>query len=290
MKKLHSAIIATAALLAVLSGCGQVEDTQTQDNNTIDLPTTPANNCPAGSYSENDFGCYDSSALFPSATGETVVEDMWSVYSQSNTNRTDGVVFYDRYQFGYQFSALGYAFQQNASDDYTYYGEWGVASSGNPLNVGNYNGILHQYTATGQGFQGQPNCYEVTDDGTTLKLCHETLQNEGATLGSTGYYYGATVKFGNLLNYNFTVVGTWTISGYDANPAPEMTVYFSDNGTISTGSGGEWGVSADGKVIEIAGVRYLVFQYLDDPDVNCIATLELAGGTATSTLWKMCKQ
>ena len=286
---MHTLITASAVLFALLSGCGQVDDSQTQDNDTIDVPTTPANNCPAGSYSENEFGCYGDTVLFPNATGETVAEGVWSIYSQSNTDRIDNVVFYDRYQYGYRLFADGFGFQQNKSDNYNSYWEWGVASSGNPLTVGNYDGLTHQYSAS-EEFQGQPNCYKVTDDGKTLKFCHETLQNESATMGSTGLYYGATVKFGNLLNYNFTVVGTWTISGYDANTAPATTVYFSENGTISTGSGGEWGVSADGKVIEIAGVRYLVFQYLDDADVNCIATLELAGGTATSTLWKMCKQ
>ncbi|WP_416768721.1 hypothetical protein ACM66T_01935 [Sulfurimonas sp. ST-25] len=289
MKKRHTLIMAAAVFFVLLSGCGPVEDVQTQDNNTIDLPTTPANNCPAGSYSENAFGCYGDSVLFPSATGETVAEDVWSIYSQSNTDRTDGIVFYDRYQYGYSFQADGFGFQQNRSDGYSSYWEWGVAATGNPLSVGNYDGVTHQYTSTGQGYQGQPNCYEVTDNGQTLKLCHETLQNQDANVSTSGYYYGPTVKFGNLLNYNFVVVGTWTISGYSGNTAPSETLYFSENGTISIGSGGEWGVSADGKIMEIAGVRYLVFQYLEGTDANCIATIELSGGTATSTLWKMCK-
>ena len=272
--------------IVLFAGCGKVDETVTQDNNPIDDPSPPAYNC-KGDTPSNNYGCYGNDVTFHD---ETIADGIWSVYTQSNTNRLDGRVFYDRYQYGFDFSGDGGAFKQQQTDGYTYFREWGVNDAGTAVAVSDEG----TYTWTSSFSE---KCFEVshnmatTNDIETVKFCHEDFvdQSNENTMG----YYGANVKFGNLENYNFTAVGTWTISGYGDNGASLSTVSLADNGTIASGTGGEWGVSRDGKVIGIDGVRYLVYQYLstsDDHQRGCIAVFELSGGEATSTTWKLCRQ
>jgi len=265
----------TAVSLLLLSGCGKIDTSTTQDNNTIEEPTTPAYNC-KNTTPTNSYGCYDSTVLFH---GETVTDGIWSIYTQSNTNRTDGVTFYDRYQYGFDFSGDGSASKQQKTDGYVYYREWGINDGGTALTLSEDG--TYTYVAV---FSGQ-NCFQVTNGGSTLKMCHESFVDQSQS--NAAGYYGTGVAFGNRADYDFTAVGSWSIAGYGDNTVPAATVVLDANGTTSNAQ--EWGVSADGKVMEIDGVRYLVYQYLDTPDNNCIATFELAGGVITPTTWKLCK-
>jgi hypothetical protein len=263
--------------LIILAGCRI--DEQTQDNVTHDEPTLPAYNC-TNDTPTNDYGCYSNDVLFHN---EVVVDGIWSIYTQSNTNRTDGVIFYDRYQYGYEFEGnYGTAGKQEKTDGYTLDREWGVNDAGDEIAVGSHSGSDEgSYTDTKEVFSDD--CLKVINNSVTLKMCHEDFVDTSYA-NSTGYY-GENVRFGNRTDYNFIAVGSWTISGYDATPAVPVTL--DANGI--TGSGGEWGVSADGKVIGIDGVRYLVYQYLDVPEDNCIAVFELSDGVTTSVKWKLCK-
>lgn len=262
---------------AVVIGCGPVE--QTSDNSTVVEQTNPAYNC-RNDTPTNAYGCYSSSVVFHN---ETIVEGLWSVYTQSNTNRTDNQVFYDRYLYGFDFAADGSAGKQQQTDGYTNYRQWGVDDGGTAITASDDGTYTYQAT-----FTSDQKCFEVSNNGDTLKFCHESYENSGASLSATGLYYGSSVRFGNRTDYNFLVPGTWTISGYGDNSASAETVRLDDNGTVE--SGGEWGVSGDGKLMEIDGVRYLVYQYLEPKSAQCIAVFELAGGVSTSVKWTLCKE
>jgi len=269
-------VISVLAFFALLAGCGRIDETQ--DNNTVVENLTDAYNCLSDTPT-NSYGCYDSDVRFPGATGDKLTDGVWSVYEQSNTNRTDGITFYDRYQRGFIFSGDGSAYKQERTDGYSTYRTWGVNDAGTAVSVSDEGKFT--YAAS---FSGQDGCFQISNDGATLKLCHESFVNSSQE-NSTGYY-GSTVRFGNLTNYNFTAVGTWTVEGYGENDAVQASVTLDANGTTS--NGGEWGVSADGKVMGIDGTRYLVYQYLERGD--CIAVFELSGGFITPTQWKLCRQ
>lgn len=267
--------LSLAALVAI-SGCGRVEEGS--DSNTVDEPTVPAYNCQATSPTNSYGDCYgESVSIF---NGEKVVEGIWSLYSQSNTNRTDGTVFYDRYQYGYELADDGSGGKQNKSDGYTLYREWGVDDEGTALTLSSDGSFTYQSSFVGQ------DCYAVSNNGDTLKMCHESYVD--LSQSNNAGYFGSGVKFGNLNNYNFDVVGSWSIAGYGDNSAGSTTVTLDVNGTTS--NAGEWGVSADGKVMEIDGTRYLAYQYLEPLSSKCIAVFELSGGIVTSLKWQLCKQ
>ena len=266
------------AVLAVLAGCRTID--QTSDNNTIVEPTPTTFNCKYDTAT-NSYGCYSSSVVFHN---ETVVDGLWSVYAQSNTNRTDNQVFYDRYLNGYDFYSDGSGGKQQQTDGYNVARDWGVNDSGSELTVSNDGTFT--YSAT---FLSDTKCFEVTNNGDKLKLCHETYQNSGATASAdAGYYYGTDVKFGNRTDYNYLVPGTWSLSGYGDNTASEALMTLDANGTIQ--GGGMWAVSGDGKLMDINGTRYLVYQYLEPTAAQCIAVFEMAYGTASSTKWTLCKE
>lgn len=265
----------TLSAMVILGGCGRVKETS--DDNTREETIVSANNC--NSYSPtNGYGdCYGADvSLFK----EKVVEGIWSLYSQSNTNRTDGTVFYDLYLYGYEFSSDGSGVKQVQTDGYYPYWFWGVDDEGKVLTVSSDGSFTYKSTFVGQ------DCYVVTTDSDTMKLCHESYVD--MTNSNNAGYYGSGVTFGNLHNYNIDVVGTWSIAGYDKNSAGTTTVTLDENGTTS--NAGEWGVSADGKVMEIDGVRYLVYKYLEPSSSQCIAVFELSSGNATSLTWELCKQ
>jgi hypothetical protein len=271
-------LLSVAVLVGVV-GCGKI-DQPSSDSSVVVEPTVPAYNCKYDTPT-NSYGCYSSSVVFHN---ETVVKGLWSVYTQSNSNRTDGVVFYDRYLYGFDFFEDGSAGKQLQTDGYTYYREWGVNDEGSSITVSTDG--TYAYKAT---FSSDQQCFEVANGGDTLKFCHESYENSGANLSPTGLYYGAAVRFGNRTDYNFLVPGNWSISGYGDNNAPEVALQLDENGTVA--SGGEWGVSGDGKLMEIDGVRYLVYQYLEPLSDQCIAVFELYGGGAVaSDKWKLCKK
>ena len=266
------------SIVLLFLGCGKIED-QTQDDNTVVEETVNAYNCSNSGTPQNEYGCYDSDVTFK---GETMTKGVWSVYTQSNINRTDNTVFYDRYQYGFVFSAQGSAGKQEKTDGYILYREWGVDGEGVSFTLSEEGTYSYSDSFVGQ------DCFKVTNtnEANTLKLCHESFVNQDFE-NATGYY-GTDVTFGNLNNYDFTVVGTWTVAGYDSNSAGSASVTLDANGTTS--NGGEWGVSEDGKVIGIDGVRYLAYQYLEPKSAQCIAVFELSGGLASSVKWKLCKQ
>ena len=275
-------------LLIIAAGCGKIEQTSDSTTSTNNPPN--ALNC-QNDTPTNNYGCYDTNVRFPGSTGDLLVEDgkVWSVYKQSNTNRTK--VFYDVYLRGYDFSVytdyvnnyIAAADKQEQTDGYNIAESWGINDAGTEITLSEDGA----YTYGNQNFSD--GCFEVSNNGETLKLCRESLENRDANeSNTTGLYFGPTVRFGNRTNYDFVVTegtGEWSISDFYGSNVTKVKL--ADNGT--TDSGGEWGVSADGKIMEIKGVRYLVFQYLDVPETNCIFTYELSGGTSTSDKWKLCK-
>ena len=264
---------------AMLAGCGRIEEDTTGDNVTYEEQTNPAYNCYSNTPINGYGDCYDSGVLFH---GETVDEGAWSVYTQSDENRDDGTVFYDRYQYGFQFYGDGSAGKQQKTDGYTDYREWGINDEGSVLTLSDEG--TYSYQAV---FTNDSGCFEVSNSGKTIKMCHESFVDQSFGDETRGFY-GANVAFGNRAGYNFIAEGSWTIGGYDTNTASPVTVNLDANG--STDSGGEWGVSKDGKVINIDGTRYLVYQYLDGSKSNCIAVFELSGLVTSSTKWELCKQ
>lgn len=265
-----------AAALLLLSGCGKIDEVQ--DGSTIDQPTPPAANCIG--LSENAYGCYGSDSVFHATK---IIDGVWSAYTQSNKQNVGNQLFYDRYRNGFEFRKDGSAFMREQTKDYIYFREWGVNDDGTVINLSD--GESFTYKAV---FANDENCFEVTDaDSNTIKLCHESYVDSDTENGSG--FFGSKVKFGNLTFYNIDAAGTWKIAPYDSsNTGKEKTVTLDANGTTS--SGGEWGVSRDGKVMTIDGVGYLVYQYLKPSSDQCIAVFELGGGVITSTTWKLCKQ
>lgn len=271
--------ISALLFAGMLAGCGRIDEDATGDGVTYEEQTNPAYNCysntPVNGYGE----CYDSGVLFH---GETVDEGVWSIYTQSDENRDDGTIFYDRYQYGFVFNGDGSADKQQKTDGYTEYREWGIDDAGSVLTLSDEGAYTYQAV-----FSNDSGCLQVSNSGKTIKMCHESFVDQSFGDDSRGYY-GANVTFGNRKSYDFVAEGNWTISGYDTNTAATITVELDVNG--STDTGGEWGVSKDGKVIGIDGTRYLVYQYLDGSKSNCIAVFELSGQVTSSTKWELCKE
>lgn len=271
------AFILSIAIVGLFAGCGRVDDA-VQDGSTIDQPSVPAANCIG--LNVNSYGCYGEESVF---NGKKIVQGVWSVYTQSNVENIGNVIFYDRYKRGLDFRSDGSVFMREKTDDFQYFLEWGVNDDGTKLTLSD--GTTYTYQAV---FSNDADCFKVLrSDGLAVKLCTESfVAYDGKN--SSGYY-GSNVTFGNLTHYYFNAVGSWRIAPYDStNSASATTVTLDANGSTSTG--GEWGVSADGKVMGIDGIRYLVYQFLKSPEDNCIAVFELSGGQITQTTWKLCKQ
>lgn len=263
------------SVVLLLSGCRTEE---VEDGATIDQDAVPAANCV--SLSENAYGCYGSDSVF---NGKTVVDGVWSLYTQSNVENVGNNTFFDRYKRGYTFRDDGSVFMREQTADFIYFREWGIDDDGVKITLSD--GATYTYKAV---FANDSDCFQVTqEDGTDAKLCSEVFVDSDGENGSG--FFGANVTFGNLTHYYFDAVGTWTISPYDSsNTGATLTVTLQADGT--TTDSGEWGVSEDGKVMTIDGVSYLTYQYLDSSGSDCIATFELSGGVITSTTWKLCRQ
>jgi len=293
MIKISFVFVATLILAA---GCGKInETTTTTDNNTINYTPPAALNCPNTIYLKtNGYGdCYDTNVLFPGATGAYVTESgkVWSIYMRSNTNDTN--IFYDIYLRGYKFYGVepGNVFKQEQTDGYAVTEFWGINDAGTIITTSGEG----EYTYANEKWSD--GCFKVTNNGKTLKMCHESLENIDANVSSLpDLYFGSNVKFGNRIGYddvyNKVVVGTWSFAGYGANTTPEVFILFNEDGnSFESPSGnpmGDWGVSADGKIIGFNGARYLAYQYLNSS--SCIVALELSGGLSTGKQWKLCKQ
>jgi len=268
------------AMLLLIAGCGKSTQTTTDASTVISTPP-PAYNC----YSDtpvNGYGdCYGGSVYFVKAP--YVTDGIWSVYTQSNTNRTDGTVFYDRYQYGFDFFSDGSAGKQQQTDGYNLFREWGINDAGTSLTLS----VEGTYTYSST-FYNDPQCFQVANNGQQLRLCHESFVVQD--FNNSAGYYGPDVTFGNRTNYNFLVAGTWSFAGYGDNTTPSVDILFNPDGnSFESPSGnalGEWGVSLDGKVIGFDNKRYLVYQYIEP---QCIAVFELSSDVATSTKWKLCK-
>jgi len=272
---MYQTLFFACAALLVLAGCGRIDTTI--DGSTVDEPTTKAYNCKSDSDT-NSYGCYGSDKLFHS---EKITEGIWSVYTKSNTSEVDNTPFYDRYQYGYDFLSDGSAEKQEKTDGYILYREWGVNDAGTGITVSEDGAFTYKAVFSGE------DCFEVLNGSETLKLCHESYVDQTNPPNAMGYY-GPNVRFGNRKSFDFEAVGEWRISGYGNNDADVFSVTLDENGTTS--SGGEWGVSKDGKVIGIDGVRYLVYQYLDESSGKCIAAFEMSGYYISAMKWKLCKQ
>ncbi len=271
-KLTRAATLFFCAFLA--AGCGKIED-EVQDGSTVDQPTPPAANCV--NLNENEYGCYGDDKVFH---GTRIVDGVWSVYTQSNLPNAGNVLFYDRYEAGYDFMGDGGSFKRSQTADYNYFYAWGVNDAGTELRVAD--GNTYSYVAV---FTNDAKCFEVKRNEQTVKFCNESYVD--MTHENASGYYGDKVKFGNLTRYNFDAVGTWKIKPYERT-GDETMVVLDANG--STSAGGEWGVAKDGKVMTIDGTSYLVYQYLSGSDSNCIAVFELSGAIITPTTWKLCKE
>ncbi len=262
------------AILLGISGCGRIKTVH--DGATTTPPSVPAANCVG--LSQNAYGCYGSGTVF---NGKKIVNGYWSVYTQSNVKNIGNSVFYDRYERGYSFRNDGSAFVRNQTRGYNYYLEWGADNAGTKLTLSD--GRTYTYKGV---FLSDSNCFEVTrEDSSTAKLCNESpISYDG---NNSAGLYGAQATFGNLTGYYLLVPGVWKISPYDSGSGA-TTVTLDANGTTSTG--GEWGLSSDGKVISIDNTRYLVNQYLSPSSDKCIAAFVLASDVITSTRRKLCKQ
>lgn len=273
MKRAYSSWIGFVVLL-VMAGCGRIEEVE--DGVTIDQNVPPAANCI--NLQENSFGCYGSDKVF---FGKKLVEGFWSVYTQSNLQNIGNETFYDRYQHGYDFREDGSAFKRQQSETYTYFHEWGVNDGGTELKLSDGNAYVYESV-----FANDSNCLQGKQNGETVKLCQEFYVDRSQE--NAAGYFGDDVRFGNLTNFNFAAVGEWKFTPYnDENSGQEWSVTLGSDGNTSTG--GIWGVSADGKVMNVDGKSYLVYQYLKSPQY-CIAVFELSGGFITSTTWRLCKQ
>jgi len=269
-----STILTPLLLLGLFAGCGVAE---VEDDTAVDNTFVPqADNCDDGI--KNSYGCYGSDQGLGE---EMLVEGYWSVYTQRDIGTEFDYVYYDTYLYGYRFFHDGTVVKRDATTFYSESLAWGVDENGESVTLKDDG----TYSITGQ-FENSENCYEVTNDDSeeSLKLCHESAVDNTNQNGSG--FFGSTVVFGNYHLGDHNASGTWLVSDYDGSSSTTAAHTLSVDG--STGSGGEWGVSADGKMITIDGISYLIFKYLVDSD--CIAAFEMSGNNSTGEIWQFCRQ
>ncbi len=262
-------IIAVAMVLIVLIGGCKVKEEEVVDETTKDEVKQDALNC--SDDIKNSYGCYGDDKKFAELELTTGV---WSIYIRSNLS-SSVALFYDRYERSYDFRSDGTMFKQQRSGGYTTYGEWGVDDKGTILKLSDGNTLTYK-----KQFANQSNCFEITRNSDTVKLCRESLQSGNSN--SAGLY-GSDIKFGSLADYTFDVIAEWEID----SGSVKTTVKLDKNGTTS--SGGIWGVSADAKIISIDGDSYLTHQYNQGSDRECIDTLELQGSQINANTWRLCR-
>ncbi len=234
----------TTAFILLFSGCGQIEDDIVTEV-SYDNYTPPSNN-QCSPDNANSQGCFGNEPFF----GDNQVDSgYWVLYKESN-NYDD---YYDMYFKSYQFTSKGAVVIRNEDEgNYKYTSNlWGVNSDADTIAMDSGEALKYDGTKYGG------DCYKITYENATYKMCHEDAI-EGSQKNSAGYY-GDEVKFGNYIQGDYEVAGTWSIDG----------VSFSLDSNGSTSTGGKWGVSLDAKSITIDAMTYLVDKY---PGESCIDT------------------
>lgn len=265
---MYSQFIFSALILALLSGCGAIEETEQGIEDVVDDNYNPNQNNTCYSNFENSAGCFGDDQYF----GDNLVaEGYWSVYGKSNNN----ILYYDTYRYGYQFDNDGSVRARRLGQEYIYSSTslWGVNKDGTKLTIEPDETFSNPKRIT------DTDCYEVTSSVSSqkLKICHENPIDTALQNGSG--YYGGALKFGNY-DYadsgSITVEGNWSIGG--------TVVTLKADG--STSLGGSWGLSRDGKLITVNAQTYLVYQY---PGDDCITTFLMDGDNKTERV-VLCKQ
>lgn len=257
----------------VVTGCGLIETDAVNDDNVDDTLKPIATNC--ADNVENAYGCYGDTKTF-GVGALKITGGVWSIYSMSTLPVGTQSEYFDTYEYGYRFSGDGTVFKRSDTATYSESLKWGVNQSGDRLTVSRDGTYVYEGR-----FGNNKNCFKVSNKevGESIKMCNED-SIDTSHQNSAGYY-GDSVAFGNYTHGSYQAVGTWEIAG--ANP---VVVTLDSNGTTS--NGGEWGVSEDGKRIEIDSIKYLVHKYPKSQE--CLEVFELVGDIITPQIWKMCRK
>ncbi len=249
--------------LVIFSGCEKIEDeTAGTTESTIDNYEPNANN-QCATDQQNTQGCFGNDPYF---ADNQVDIGYWSLYKKSNNNKN----YYDMYYKSYQFFSDG-SLKKRAEDEGSFRRDgslWGVNDAANRISIDNG----ESFTLTGKRYTGT-DCYDVTHQNATYKMCAESAIDESQKNASG--YFGEKVYFGNYNYGNYKAEGNWTIA--------DISVNLKSDG--STSNNGEWGVSADGKVISIDSISYIINKY---PDNNCIDTYTLVDNFKQDSV-RLCK-
>ncbi len=261
-------LILSFLMLTILVGCGALEETEQGVEDVVDENYDPNQNNTCYSNFQNSAGCFGDDQYF----GDNLINTgYWSVYGKSNNY----ILYYDTYRYGYQFDTDGSVRARKTGQEYLYSSTslWGVNNDGTKLTIDPDETFSSPKRVSGT------DCYEVTSSASSqkLKICHE--EPIDTTLQNTSGYYGSDLEFGNY-DYSdsgsITVDGNWSVGG--------TTLTLSADG--STSSGGEWGLSHDGKLITINAKTYLVYQYSGS---DCISTFLMIGDNKSERV-ELCKK
>jgi len=269
-------------LMLIFTGCSgeltenqkQSEDIRTNDKFVANQQnsTTDENTNAIGSIGiEAEFG-----------ENEKITEGFWSLYVSRNI---DLYLDYDTYLGGYKFYDDGSMVQQDTLPLYQQRKQnWGTDVSGSSITISPGN----KFTITAQ-FDNEQNCYEVSglSSGEKGKLCHEKVLNGANTQNSLGYI-GESATYGTYKRFNPNVAGSWEFYPIDNSIASLQaikTLKLNASGGVEGDATLNWGVSEDGKVLNIGNNSYLIFKYLSD---TCVHTLEYTNNVVTNEV-KLCK-
>ncbi len=248
-------LLLSLTFLLIFSGCGKIEEETSAG--TIEPSTdnyTPNANNQCATDQQNSQGCFANEPFF----AENQIDlGYWALYKKSNNYKN----YYDMYYKSYQFINDGSVKKRFESEGYFRIDGslWGVNEAADTISTDSG----ESFKLTGRRYLGI-DCYDVTHNSATFKMCAESAVDD-SNKNSSGYF-GSNVKFGNNNFANYTAEGSWTIQS--------VQVGLNSDGTTS--NDGEWGVSADGKIITIDTVSYIVNKY---PDNNCIDTYTLISNT-----------
>ncbi len=259
-------IVLLALLGIIFSGCEPIEENSDVSINDSYKPNA-VNTCNLSE--ESTLGCFGDNLEF--GDNEILAQGYWSIYDKRSINELEN---YNTYLYSYRFFGNGYAQTVNKMQAY-YSLTWGVDEKGSVIKTDNEGTITYKGI-----FQSDNRCYEIDHStlGKALKMCHDD-----ATVGKENDlgFYSETIKFGNYIHGNYTVIGTWTVSNYDTTKINE-TYILDANGTTKDGS--SWGVSEDGKVLHIKDASYLIREYLDG---ECLLCVDIKDNE--KTLLQLCK-
>jgi hypothetical protein len=251
-------------LVLIFSGCGKIEEDDgagSPEYSYEDDKPVSSNQCT--SYQQNSAGCFGNEPMF---RYNRVDIDFWALYKKSDNNKQ----YYDRYFKSYKFISDGSVKQRSQSTiafsaDGTL---WGASDDGNAINIDTGEVLKYANNRYGDG-----DCYDVTYNDATYKICAESSQL--ISLQNASGYYGDDITFGNYSRGDYRCVGQWSIG--DNN----ITLYSEGN----TSNGGEWGISEDAKVLTVDNISYIVNKY---PDNNCIDTYMVVNYAKSDSV-RLCK-